>query len=116
MSRSLQRHFRAQPHRLEPRDIEGLVETIRFQAAPSRTALYLHLATPERGVAVEGRALPNLPGSVRGVFASSRRTPLSAIRDEVVATTETGWVIEGAQQVKFAVSKELEPAARTNGE
>src|SRR5208337_182173 len=48
----------------------GFMKTIRMQTEPKRTAIYVHVPTPERGLAVQGQELPNLPGSVRAAFAS----------------------------------------------
>ncbi len=71
MSNSLRRRFRNEPGLADPRNLEGLLAVLRLQTAPRRTALYLHVPLPERGLAVQGQPLPNLPGSVR---RSSRRT------------------------------------------
>jgi hypothetical protein len=113
LTKSLQRRFRNEPHRLEPQDLDHLVETIRYQAAPSRKAVYLHLPRPERGVAVGGQALPNLPGSLRSVFQTNRRTAVSVVKSEVIAATETRFVVEGAQAVKFTVVRNPDVALRS---
>ena len=63
MNNSLRRRFRNDPTLNDPRDLEGLLNAIRVQTQPKRTSLYLHVASPERGLAVEGQTLPNLPGS-----------------------------------------------------
>ena len=52
----------------------GVIEAIRLQTVPRRSALYLHVPLPDRGLAVKGQALPNLPGSVRAVFANGRQS------------------------------------------
>ncbi len=49
-----------------------MIQTIRIQTEPKRTAIYVHVPSPERGLSVQGQPLPNLPGSVRAVFASKR--------------------------------------------
>ena len=53
----------------------AFMQAIRIQTEPKRTAVYLHVPAPERGLAVQGQALPNLPGSVRAVFASKQEIP-----------------------------------------
>ena len=50
----------------EPRDLAGFMRTIRTQTEPKRTAIYVHVPTPERGLAVQGQELPNLPGQRAG--------------------------------------------------
>jgi hypothetical protein len=103
---SIRRRFRNDPTLLEPRDLGAVVQAIRVQTEPKRTAVYLHVASPERGLSVQGQALPNLPGSVRAVFASKREVPLSPIRSDLVASISTARVVEGVQSLKFTVAKD----------
>ena len=42
-----------------------------------------HVPSPERGLSVQGQPLPNLPGSVRAVFASKREGPTPPIRTDI---------------------------------
>ena len=86
--------------------IGGVVRSIRVQTEPSRTALYLHVALPDRGFSVGGQALPNLPGSVRAVFASARRTPEQPLRSDLVKVVESGWVLDGSLSLRFTVVKD----------
>jgi hypothetical protein len=103
---SIRRTFRNDPALLEPRDIEGVIRTIRIQTEPKRTAVYLHVLSPERGLSVQGQPLPNLPGSVRSVFASKREAPVTPIRGDLVRLASTGWVVEGTQSLRFTVAKD----------
>jgi hypothetical protein len=103
---SIRRKFRNNPALLEPRDVDGIVEAIRIQTEPKRTAVYVHVPTPERGLSVKGQDLPNLPGSVRAVFASKRETPVPPIRNDMVLVSPTFWVIEGMHSLKFTVAKD----------
>ncbi len=103
---SLRRRFRNEPQLLEPRDLDGVIRSIRAQIDLSRTDLSLHVAAPERGLAVRGQALPNLPGSARALFASARQTAEPSVRADLVGTVGTAWVIEGAQAIKFTVAKD----------
>ena len=106
MTGSLRRTFRNDPSLIEPRDLDGLLRTIRLQTEPKRTALYLRVQSPERGLAVHGQALPNLPGSARAVLASSRQSPESPIRSDLVQVVETPWVVEGNLSLRFHVVKD----------
>ena len=106
MTNSLRRRLRNDPSLMEPRDLAGLIRAIRFQIDPQRTALYLHVPLPDRGVAVQGQPLPNLPGSVRAVFASSRQSQEPAIRADLIQVADTSWVIEGNQTIRFKVVKD----------
>jgi hypothetical protein len=106
MGNSIRRRFRNDPSLLEPHDLGAVVQAIRVQIEPKRTAIYLHVTAPERGLSVRGQALPNLPGSVRAVFASKREVPVAPIRSDLVASISTGRVVEGAQSLKFTVAKD----------
>lgn len=106
MSNNLRRSFRNDPSLLEPHDFKGILRAIRTQTEPIRTAIYLHVPLPERGLAIEGQALPNLPGSVRAVFATNRQSPEAAVRSDLVQVANTPWVIEGNQSLKFTVVKD----------
>ncbi len=106
-SNSLRRRLRNEPVRMEPRDVASLVDFLRFQVQPRHTVLYLHTwALPDRGVAVEGQALPNLPGSARAVFATTRKTSEPPVRADLVKEVETPWVLDSGQTIKFHVVKD----------
>jgi len=111
-SGSLRRRFRNEPQRLEPRDLPALLETVRLQSTPRRTALYLHVPLPDRGVAVAGQPLPDLPGSVRSIFANPRQTPGAPVRADLIRAVETPFVVEGSQSLKFTVVKDADLSPR----
>ena len=103
---SVRRRVRNEPAVLEPRDLAGLIRTIRLQTEPKRTAVYVHVPSPERGLSVQGQPLPNLPGSVRAVFASKREGPTAPIRTDITRVASTHWVVEGMQMLRFTVAKD----------
>jgi hypothetical protein len=105
-SNSVRRQFRNEPALLEPRDLSGVIRSLRIQTEPKRTAVYFHVPSMERGVSIRGQALPNLPGSVRAVFASRREAPVAPIRSDMVKVTPTSWVVEGNQTLRFTVAKD----------
>jgi hypothetical protein len=102
----IRRTLRNDPAILEPRDVVGLIQTIRVQTEPKRTAVYALVPSPERGLSVQGQSLPNLPGSVRAVFASKREGPTAPIRTDLVHVAATNWVVEGMQSLRFTVAKD----------
>jgi len=106
MNNSLRRRLRNDPHVLDPRDTDGLIRLVRTQTEINRKSLTLHVQSPEKGVAIAGQALPNLPGSVRSVFSTARQTSEPPIRADLIQSLETGWVIEGNQSVRFIVAKD----------
>jgi hypothetical protein len=103
---SVRRNFRNDPALLDPRDLDGVIRTIRIQTEPKRTAIYVHVPSPQRGLSVQGQPLPNLPGSVRAVFASKREVPATPIRSDLVRVAGTNWVVDGAQSLRFTVAKD----------
>jgi hypothetical protein len=105
-SNSVRRAVRNDPVLLEPHDLAGILHTLRVQTEPKRTAVYLHVPAPDRGVSIQGQALPNLPGSVRSVFASKREVPVAPVRSDLVRLVPTSWFVEGAQTLRFTVVKD----------
>ncbi len=85
LSHSLARRFRNDPSLTNPQDLAGLIHLLRVRSEPTRTALYLHVSSPGQGVAVDGQALPDLPGSVRAAFASGRSTSLRSVKNDLQA-------------------------------
>jgi hypothetical protein len=106
LSNSLRRRFRNEPALLEPRDLNGVIEAIRFQIIPRRSSVFLHVPLPDRGLAVRGQALPNLPGSVRAVFTTGRQSPEPPVRTDLIAVAPTPYVVEGTHTLKFTVVKD----------
>ena len=103
---SIRRRLRNDPSLNEPRDLDGLLKTLRIQTEPKRTAVYMHVPSPGHGLTIAGQTLPNLPGGVRAVFSSKRETPAEAVRTDLIQTAETPWVIEGAKSLRFTVAKD----------
>lgn len=106
VTNSLRRRFRNEPGLSEPHDLNGLLSVLRFQTGPRRTSLYLHVLLPDRGLAVHGQPLPNLPGSARAVLATSRQTQEPQVRADLVQSADTSWVVEGTQTLKFSLVKD----------
>jgi hypothetical protein len=106
MANGLRRQVRNEPSLMEPRDLDGVLKAIHVQTAPRRTALSLHVPLPDRGLAVQGQVLPNLPGSVRAVLTTNRQSPEPAVRADLVQTADTPWVVEGTQTLRFTVVKD----------
>jgi hypothetical protein len=106
MTGSIRRRFRNEPPLAEPRDLAGFMKTLRMQTGPKRSEIFAHVATPGRGLAVQGQELPNLPGSVRAVFASKKEVPAQPLRSDLITVAPTTWVVEGAQALRFTVAKD----------
>ncbi len=103
---SMRRRIASQSYLTHPQDVKAILDFVRLQIEPQRTTLFLHVALPDRGLAVQGQPLPNLPGSVRAVLADDRGTTPPAIRDELIETVDVPWVVDGSESLKFEVAKD----------
>ncbi|WP_406696499.1 SpoIVB peptidase S55 domain-containing protein [Singulisphaera sp. Ch08] len=106
LGNSLRRRFRNEPSLTDPRDLNAILRAIHLQIEPQRTALYLHVPLQGRGLSIEGQSLPNLPGSARAVFNTSRQSQDPAVRTDLIQTAQTPYVVEGLQVLKFTVVKD----------
>ena len=92
--------------KLERTAAVALLRAIHLQIEPQRTALHLHVPLQDRGLSVEGQSLPNLPGSARAVFNTSRQSQDAPVRTDLIEAANTPYVIEGSQSLKFMVVKD----------
>lgn len=106
MGAAINRRLRNEPPLREPRDLAAILRTIRFQSDMRADQIYLHLPMKDRGMAVGGQALPNLPGSVRAVLSDSRSTPSPDLKTDLVEQVKTPWAIEGTKTLKIQVVKD----------
>jgi hypothetical protein len=108
---SVRADLRNQPQLLQPENLAQLHRVLALQVAERRTNLYLRVMTRDIGVAQDGQAMPSLPQSFAQMLMSRRRSGSMPIRTELVAKTETPFVVQGAQVLPFAVvaDKKLYP-------
>src|SRR5262249_42445394 len=66
--------IRDNPVLSSPSDVAQVLESVRTQMAAKRTCLVLRLPTGPTGVAMSGKALPNLPQSMVTILGNQRRT------------------------------------------
>jgi hypothetical protein len=103
----MQRKLRDEAYLMQPRNLDQILRAFREQLSDTRNTLFLRVTLPPDGVALQGHALPQLPGSVRAVLGSGkRRTVAPSIRRALIAKHPTDWVIEGAQRIAFQVVRE----------
>jgi hypothetical protein len=96
---------RSNPTLFSPSSVEEILEGVRLQTAAKRTTLALRVPIGAHGVAANGKALPNLPGSMVQILVNGKRTGPMTMTRALVARKETDWVILGADSVAFRVSK-----------
>ena len=98
--------LRDNPHLAMPQNIEHQLQMIRLQLGAKRTNLVMRVPLSSgAGVAMGGRTLPNLPPSMVQILSSSKRTNTQTIHAALVARSETSWVVQGADTLRFQVTK-----------
>jgi hypothetical protein len=97
--------LRENPNLTSPQSVAQVMEGVQLQLAAKRMNLALRVPLGPSGVAVGGKSLPNLPGSVVQILNGSRRTGAQAMAGSLTARQPTEWVVSGAETVRFSVAK-----------
>jgi hypothetical protein len=97
--------IRENPLLSAPQDFPQLLEAVQIQLNAKRTHLIMRVATGPNGVASNGKALPNLPGSMVTILGNSKRTGMQTVSGSIVSRQPTEWVVQGGETVKFTVTK-----------
>jgi hypothetical protein len=97
--------LRDHPNLNDPRDLDGVFEALKVQAAARHTNLVVRVPTRAAGVAVDGKSLPDLPPSMVQVLAGTRRSGAQALHGALVARRHTDWVVLGSESVSFTVTR-----------
>jgi hypothetical protein len=97
--------LRDNPTLSSPQNLSQVFDAIAVQTAAKRTNLVLRVPTNAIGVALDGKALPNLPPSMVHIFAHSRRNGAQPMGGALVSRQNSEWVIQGSESVRFTVSK-----------
>jgi hypothetical protein len=97
--------LRDNPHLNQPQTLEHLFQGLQLLLSARRTNLTMRVQTTAGGVALGGTALPDLPPSMVQLLSSSRRTGTQTINSALVARQGTGWVVQGADTLRFHVTK-----------
>jgi SpoIVB peptidase S55 len=97
--------MRENPNLNNPHDLDQVFESLRVQTAAKRNNLVLRVATQAVGVALDGKALPDLPPSMVQILGTSRRTGAQTMGGALVARRSTSWVVQGSESVRFVVDK-----------
>lgn len=97
--------LRDNPLLSSPQNIDQLWQSLNIILGAKRTTLAVRLQTPASGVAVNGKALPNLPGSMVQILGSGRRSGSQPLSSAIVNRHATDWVVAGAEAMRFTVTK-----------
>jgi hypothetical protein len=82
-----------------------LFEALKVQTAAKRTNLIARLPVPGSGVAMDGKAMPNLPPSMVAILGGSRKSGAQTMSRSVVSRRPTDWVVLGSESVRVVVTK-----------
>lgn len=96
---------RSNPVLSSPQNVEQILEALQLQTSAKRTNVVLRIPVEASGVAVGGKALPDLPPSMVHILGNSRRTGAQTMSGALVARKGTRWVIQGSEGVRITVSK-----------
>jgi len=99
-------HIRDNPTLFNPQSAEQVLESLRVQLAARRTNLALRVPVGTSGVAVSGKALPDLPSSMVQIMGHVRRSGSQTISSSLVSRHPTNWVIQGVETASFTVTKQ----------
>ncbi len=97
--------LRDNPVLSSPQSVDQLFQSLQVITSVKRTNLTVRLQLSGTGVALGGKTLPNLPPSVVQILGSSRRTGVQQVNSALVARVHTDWVIQGADTLRFTVTK-----------
>jgi hypothetical protein len=97
--------LRDNPTLNNPQSLPNLFEALQVQTSVKRTNLVVRVPMNAVGVAVGGKALPSLPSSMVQIMAGSRRTGVQTMGGALVSRQPTNWVVQGAESVRFTVTK-----------
>jgi hypothetical protein len=97
--------LRDNPTLNSPQSLNHLLDSVHVQTSIKRTNLVLRVPTGPSGVAVEGKALPQLPPSMVQILGNTKRTGAQTVSSALVSRETTDWVIQGSEVVRFNVTR-----------
>jgi hypothetical protein len=97
--------LRDNPTLSNPQTLDQVFEALKVQTDVRRTNLVVRVPVRAAGIALDGKALPNLPPSMVEILRTSRRTGAQTMGGALVAREKTKWVIQGAESVRFTIAR-----------
>ena len=102
---NVRQQMRDNPTLTNPQTVAQIMDAVNVQLAAKRTNLVLRVPLGPSGVAVSGKAMPNLPSSMVQILGNTKRTGAQTMGGSLVARQPTEWVVQGAETVRFTVTK-----------
>jgi hypothetical protein len=97
--------LRDNPTLNSPQSLDQVFEALAVQTAAKRTNIVVRVPLQGVGVALGGKALPDLPPSMVQILGNSRRTNAQTMGGALVSRKSTEWVFQGSESVRFTVTK-----------
>jgi hypothetical protein len=98
--------LRDNPHLGMPQTLEHQFQMLRLQLAAKRTSLVMRVPlNGGAGITSGSKALHNLPPSMVQILSSSKKSNTQTLYTALVARTGTNYVIQGADTLRFQVTK-----------
>jgi hypothetical protein len=98
--------LRDNPHLGMPQTLEHQFQMLRLQLAAKRTSLVMRVPlNGGAGITSGNKALHNLPPSMVQILSSSKKSNTQTLYTALVARTGTNYVIQGADTLRFQVTK-----------
>jgi hypothetical protein len=88
-----------------PTDLDHVFKALDVFGGVRRTNLVVRVPLTAAGVALEGKALPNLPPGMVHLLANTRRTGAQTVGAALVSRKSTDWVIGGSDSIQFEVTR-----------
>jgi hypothetical protein len=101
----IRQEIRDDPTLSNPQDIKQVMEALKVQTSAKRKSLAIRVPTGAVGVALNGKAMPNLSPGMVEIMGSSKRTGAQPMGGAIVSRHATQWVVQGADTVRFTVCK-----------
>ncbi|MHC4715552.1 MAG: hypothetical protein ACYS5V_01155 [Planctomycetota bacterium] len=102
----LDRRKAEMPHRFDPRTVPDLFAALSEVVQPKMNHMYLHMALPDKGVAVRRAELDHLPGSLADVLGRTAPMDTRKYRRSLSVSQEIKYVLSGSASASFVVRKQ----------
>jgi hypothetical protein len=109
---SARRDMADNPTLSNPQGLDQVFESLKLQTSAKHTNLVVRVPLSAVGVALGGKALPNLPPGMVQVLGEARRTGAQTMGGALVSRQATRWVVQGTESVHFTVARNKRAAER----
>jgi len=109
---NVRRQLRDNPNWTNPQNLDQIFEALAVQTSAQRTNLVVRVQLDAAGVALEGKALPDLPAGMVQILGNTRKTGAQSMGCALVSRKQTKWVIQGSESARFMLTKNKKVLSR----